>query len=137
MKRGYTLGLVALLAVGSGVAGYLGTRPEATAAQQPVVQPAVQPGGQPGVRPDAGMPAGGPKYTVIDTEGTNLLVVDNSKNVLYFYTCDHGKSAGEPLKLRGSIDLNQVGQPSIKPKGQPTEEPKGDRPKGDRPEGDK
>jgi hypothetical protein len=132
MRRGFTLGAVAALAVGLGIVGYVSTRPAATAGQQPVAQPAIQPGGQPGARPDAGVP----KYTVVDTEGTNLLVVDNAKNVLYFYTCDQGKSAGDPLKLRGSIDLNQVGQPSIKPRGQPTDEPKGNRPKGDRPEGD-
>jgi hypothetical protein len=133
MRRGFTLGAVAALAVGLGIVGYVSTQPAATAGQQP----AIQPGGQPGARPDAGAPAGVPKYTVVDTEGTNLLVVDNAKNVLYFYTCDQGKSAGEALKLRGSIDLNQVGQPTIKPQGQPTEEPKGSRPKGDRPEGDK
>jgi hypothetical protein len=132
MQRGFTLGAVAALAVGLGIVGYISTQPAATAGQQPVVQPA-----QPVIQPAGGQFAGGPKYTVVNTEGTNLLVVDNAKNVLYFYTCDQGKSAGEVLKLRGSIDLNQVGQPTIKPKGQPTEDLKGDRPRGDRPEPDK
>ena len=141
MRRGSTLGVFAVPAVGLGIVGYISTRPEATAGQQPAVQPGAQPGlppvAQPAGRPDAGAPAGMPKYTVIDTEGTNLLVVDNAKNVLYFYTCDQGKSAGEALKLRGSIDLNQVGQPTITPKGHAKTEPKGDRPRGDRPGGDK
>jgi hypothetical protein len=128
MQRGFTLGVVAALAVAVGVVGYNFTRPEANAGQQPVVQPG-QPAVQPAVRPDAGQPAGVPKYTVVETMGTNLLVVDNAKNTLYFYTCDEGKGAGESLKLRGSIDLNQVGQPTITPKGHPKTEanPKGDK----------
>lgn len=60
--------------------------------------------------------AGGPKYTVIDTEGTNLLVTDNSTNTLYYYTVDSDKTVGDELKLRGSIDLNEVGKPVMKPK---------------------
>ena len=121
MRRGSTLAVAAALAVGLGILGY-STRPEANAGQQPAVQPGVvvqQPG--------AGHSAGVPKYTVVDTEGTNLLVVDNSKNMLYFYTCDQGKGAGEALKLRGSIDLNQVGRETITPKGQPKADAKGDR----------
>jgi hypothetical protein len=58
----------------------------------------------------------GVKYTVVDTEGTNLLVVDNSTNTMYFYTVDPGKEVGEDLHLRGSLDLNQVGKPVLKPK---------------------
>ena len=72
-------------------------------------------------RPTAGtaQPAGGgagPKYTIVETEGTNLLVVDNSTNTLFFYTVDPDKTIGDDLHLRGSVDLNQVGQPAIKPK---------------------
>lgn len=59
--------------------------------------------------------AGSPKYTVIDTEGTNLLVVDNGTNTLYFYTVDPDKTVGDDLKLRGSLDLNTVGKPVLKP----------------------
>jgi hypothetical protein len=58
----------------------------------------------------------GPKYTIVDTEGTNLLVVDNSTNTLYYYTVDPGKTVGEDLILRGSIDLTEVGRPVIKPR---------------------
>jgi hypothetical protein len=61
-------------------------------------------------------PAGSPKYSVVDTEGTNLLVTDNSTNTLYFYTVDPDKGPGEDLKLRGSVDLNEVGKPVIKPR---------------------
>ena len=58
----------------------------------------------------------GARYTVIETEATNLLVTDNRSNTLYFYTGDRGASVGAPLKLRGSLDLNKVGQASITPK---------------------
>ena len=64
----------------------------------------------------AGQAAAGPKYTVVDTEGSNLVVVDNSTNTLYFYTEDPGKDVGDDLQLRGTIDLNEVGKPVIKPK---------------------
>jgi hypothetical protein len=60
--------------------------------------------------------AAGAKYTVVDTEGTNLLVVDNATNTMYFYTVEPGKEVGDDLHLRGSLDLNQVGKPVLKPK---------------------
>lgn len=55
-----------------------------------------------------------PRYTVIDTEGHNLIVTDNQSNTLFFYTIDKDKEVGSELKLRGSLDLNQVGKPSLK-----------------------
>jgi len=55
----------------------------------------------------------GPHYTVVETQGHNLLVTDNKTNKLYFYTIDKDKEIGSDLKLRGSIDLNQVGKPEI------------------------
>lgn len=58
----------------------------------------------------------GPRYTVIDTEGHNLIVTDNRSNTLYFYTVDKGEEVGSELKLRGTIDLNQVGKATIQPK---------------------
>jgi hypothetical protein len=61
-------------------------------------------------------PAGGTRYTIVNTEGTNLLVVDNSTNTVYYYTVDPGKAVGDDLKLRGTIDLTEVGKPVIKPK---------------------
>jgi hypothetical protein len=58
----------------------------------------------------------GPRYTVVHTEGTNLIVTDNKTNTLYFYTIDAEEKPGADLKLRGSADLNQVGQATLVPK---------------------
>ena len=60
--------------------------------------------------------ASSPHYTVVETEGHNLLVTDNATNTLYFYTVDKGEPVGSDLKLRGTVDLNLVGKPTIKPK---------------------
>jgi hypothetical protein len=60
-------------------------------------------------------PTSGPRYTVVETEGHNLLVTDNGTNTLYFYAVDKGEPVGSELKMRGKLDLNQVGKPSIKP----------------------
>jgi hypothetical protein len=57
----------------------------------------------------------GPHYTVVETEGHNLIVTDNHANTLYFYTIDKGSKIGSELKLRGSVDLKQVGNDVIKP----------------------
>jgi hypothetical protein len=66
---------------------------------------------------DAGKNAGGgPRYSVVETQAVNLLVTDNQTNTLYFYTVDEGEKPGADLKLRGSIDLNKVGQPVLSPK---------------------
>jgi hypothetical protein len=59
-------------------------------------------------------PAAG-RYSVVETEAHNLIVVDNKTNTLYFYTIDKDKEIGSELKLRGTLDLNQVGKPTIKP----------------------
>jgi hypothetical protein len=59
--------------------------------------------------------AGGPHYTVVETEGHNLVVTDNESNTLYFYTVDKGKAPGSELKLRAKVDLTKVGKPSIMP----------------------
>jgi hypothetical protein len=59
---------------------------------------------------------GGSHYTVLETEGHNLIVTDNASNTLYFYTVDKGQPPGSDLKLRASVDLNDVGKPVIKPK---------------------
>jgi hypothetical protein len=56
-----------------------------------------------------------PHYTVIDTEGHNLIVTDNQSNTLFFYTIDRDKEVGSELKLRATLDLNQVGKPTLKP----------------------
>jgi hypothetical protein len=66
-------------------------------------------------QPNQQAPAGA-KYTVVDSDASNLIVVDNASNTLYFYTEDPGKEVGQELNLRGSIDLNEVGKPVIRPK---------------------
>ena len=60
-------------------------------------------------------PLTGPRYSVIETEAHNLIVTDNKNSTLYFYTIDKDKEVGSELKLRGSIDLNQVGKSTITP----------------------
>ncbi len=57
----------------------------------------------------------GPRYTVVHTEGTNLIVTDNKSNTLYFYTIDPEEKPGADLKMRGSVDLSQVGKATIVP----------------------
>jgi hypothetical protein len=57
--------------------------------------------------------AASPHYTVVMTEGHNLLVTDNGANKLYFYTIDKDKPIGSPLKLRASISLTDVGKEEI------------------------
>ena len=59
--------------------------------------------------------SGIPHYTVVETEGHNLIVTDNHKNALYFYTIDKDAKIGSDLKLRGMVDLKQVGKEVIKP----------------------
>lgn len=66
--------------------------------------------GQPGEK----KAAAGPRYTVVETQGHNLLVTDNSTNTVYYYTVDKDEKVGADLKLRGSIDLTQVGKDVIK-----------------------
>jgi hypothetical protein len=57
--------------------------------------------------------AASPHYSVVLTEGHNLLVTDNGANKIYFYTIDKDKPIGSPLKLRASMDLTKVGQDVI------------------------
>ena len=56
-----------------------------------------------------------PQYSVIETQAHNLIVTDNRSNILYFYTIDKDKDVGTELRLRGTIDLREVGKPVIKP----------------------
>lgn len=68
-----------------------------------------------GQRKPGGPPmAGGAHYTVVLTEGHDLLVTDNGTNKLYFYTTDKDKPIGSPLKLRAELDLTKVGEQEIK-----------------------
>jgi len=70
---------------------------------------------QPARAARADEPLTGPHYTVVMTEGHNLIVTDNKSNMLHFYTIDKDKEIGSDLHLRGSVDLSQVGKESIKP----------------------
>ena len=54
---------------------------------------------------------------MVETEGHNLLVTDNQTDILYFYTIDKDAKIGSDLKLRGKIDLKQVGKDVVKPEG--------------------
>ena len=56
----------------------------------------------------------GSRYTVIETQGFNLLVTDNAANKLYDYATDKDVPVGSPMKLRASLDLSQVGREEIK-----------------------
>jgi hypothetical protein len=98
MKASWTNRVVAVAVVAVVVAGLI-----ALARWQPV-QAAADDGS-----------SGGPRYSVIETEAHNLIVTDNKTNTLYFYTIDKDKEVGSELKLRGTIDLNQVGKTAIMP----------------------
>jgi hypothetical protein len=54
-------------------------------------------------------------YTVVATDGTHLIVTDNKANKVYFYAIDQGGKPGDDLKLRGTLNLEDVGKPTIKP----------------------
>jgi hypothetical protein len=95
------VGMLAILLVCAGIGFGLGATAQGTAV-------ASSQGGR-------GGSAAGPRYTVVATEATNLIVTDNGSNTLYFYTVDRGQEPGAPLKLRGTVDLNSVGKPEITP----------------------
>jgi hypothetical protein len=54
-------------------------------------------------------------YTVVNTDGAHIIVVDNATNKLFFYAIDKDGKIGDELKLRGTLDLQDVGKPSLKP----------------------
>jgi hypothetical protein len=56
-----------------------------------------------------------PNYTVVNTDGQHLIVVNNRNNTLYFYAIDSEAKIGDDLKLRGSLDLTGVGKDVLKP----------------------
>lgn len=58
---------------------------------------------------------GGKHFTVVATDGTHLVVTDNQTNKVFFYAIDQGGKPGDDLKLRGTINLEDVGKPSLKP----------------------
>lgn len=65
---------------------------------------------------DRGADLPGPnRYTVVATDGSHLVVTDNQANKVYFYAIGEGEKVGDPLTLRGSIDLTAVGKPTLAP----------------------
>jgi len=58
---------------------------------------------------------GGSRHTVVASDGAHVIVTDNAADKLYFYTIDKEGKVGDELKLRGSIDLRDVGKPGLKP----------------------
>jgi hypothetical protein len=60
-------------------------------------------------------PVTGPRYSVVETQGHNLIVTDNHKEMLYFYTIEKDAKVGSELKLRGRVNLKLVGKQTIKP----------------------
>jgi hypothetical protein len=60
--------------------------------------------------------AGGAGYNVVMTDGTHLIVTDNKNNTLYFYSIEKEAEIGSELKLRGALDLTQVGKDTLTPK---------------------
>jgi hypothetical protein len=66
-------------------------------------------------QPPRGGPFGpGARYSVIETQGFNLLVTDNAANKLYYYATDKDAPVGSSMKLRASLDLTQVGKEEIR-----------------------
>jgi hypothetical protein len=57
----------------------------------------------------------GPAYSVVASDGAHLIVTDNGSSKLYFYAIDKEGKVGDDLKLRGSVDLHDVGKPALKP----------------------
>ncbi len=56
------------------------------------------------------------RYRVVSTEGTNLIVTDYKTQKVYYYAIDKDAEPGADLKLRGAVNLNDVGKKVIKPK---------------------
>jgi hypothetical protein len=63
----------------------------------------------------AGQKETGKNLTVVATDGTHLVVTDNQAHKVYFYAIEQGGKPGDELKLRGTINLEDVGKPIIKP----------------------
>jgi len=61
------------------------------------------------------MDKGAPAYTVVATDGSHLIVTDNRSNQVYFYAIGAEAKIGDPLELRGKVDLNTVGKEVLTP----------------------
>lgn len=63
-----------------------------------------------------GAAAANPRYTVVETDVLNLIVVDNQTNTLFYYAIEKEGKPGDDLHLRGTLDLTGVGKPALTPK---------------------
>jgi hypothetical protein len=71
--------------------------------------------GQPGTRAaDADKPGTSPRYTILRMDPAFMLVTDNQTNKFYYYAMDEGQEPGSELRLHSTVDLTQVGKPTIK-----------------------
>jgi hypothetical protein len=70
---------------------------------------------QPPSAAGGGKLVGHPRYHVVHSEGSNLIATDNHSNMLYFYSIDKDQEVGAELKLRGTIELERLGAPIIRP----------------------
>jgi hypothetical protein len=61
------------------------------------------------------MGGGGSQYSVVATDGAHIIVTDNAAAKLYYYAIDKDGKVGDDLKLRGSLDLRDVGKAVLKP----------------------
>ena len=61
-------------------------------------------------------PAPTGRFTVVETDVLNIIVVDNQTNNLFYYAVEKDGKPGDDLHLRGTLDLNEVGKPVLKPK---------------------
>ncbi len=101
MNRFGKASLLIVLVVGLAAGLVVGWNMSQPVAAQPAAMPAV----------DAGS-----HYSVVETEGTHLIVTDNKTNTLYYYSIEKDAEIGSAMKLRGSVDLTQVGTNTITPK---------------------
>ncbi len=50
---------------------------------------------------------------MVSSDGANLVVTDNRAHTVFYYSLDDDDEFGGRLKLRGKIDLAQVGKPEL------------------------
>jgi hypothetical protein len=56
-----------------------------------------------------------PDYTVVSSDAHSIIVTDNRAHALYYYALDEDDEFGAKLKLRGKVDLSQVGKAELVP----------------------
>lgn len=59
---------------------------------------------------DTSATAHAPDYTVVSSDASSLIVTDNRAHTIYYYAIDDDEEFGAHLKLRGKVDLAQVGK---------------------------